>query len=139
MSFNSNFVLKSKSFIDTVDDNNPCSGSNSFSLYYRQNYYFVVSDIIGEAKIVFKKANELGFVEFVEQDDEDNQDTNKCKNSNTESNKYDLCISCNTEKGYFPVEIKDNFLFYGFVECYIENTKPGNFYYNNIDNKYKIC
>ena len=139
MTFNSNFVLKSKSFIDPVDDNNPCSGSNSFSIYYRQNYYFVVSDNNEKTKIVFKKANVLGFVEYVEQDDEDNQDTNKCKNSNTESNKYDLCISCNTEKGYFPVEIKDNSLFYGFVECYNENTKPANFYYNNIDNKYKIC
>ena len=63
----------------------------------------------------------------------------KCKNSTEESIIYDLCISCNTENGFFPAETKDNSLFYGFVECYNNNTKPINFYFNSSINKYKIC
>ena len=59
----------------------------------------------------------------------------KCKKSSIESSKYDLCTECNNEKGYFEVELPNN---NGFKECYNNNTKPINFYFD-FDKKYKIC
>ena len=63
----------------------------------------------------------------------------KCKSSDINSSKYNLCTSCNTDEGYYPVENENYTLFHGFVECYNNDTKPINFYYNTSSNKYKIC
>ena len=60
----------------------------------------------------------------------------KCKKSSKESSKYDLCTECNNEKGYFEAELPNNNN--GFKECYNNNTKPINFYFD-FDKKYKIC
>ena len=63
----------------------------------------------------------------------------KCYTSTRESSLYNLCTYCNNEKGYFQVETSDNTLFHGFVECYNNDSKPINFYYNSTINKFKIC
>ena len=63
----------------------------------------------------------------------------KCKTSTVESSIYDLCILCNIDEGYFPAEIKDQSLLHGFVECFNNNTKPNNFYFNSTISKYKLC
>ena len=63
----------------------------------------------------------------------------KCKYSTFDSSKYDLCTLCNTEKGYYPAEIQDDSLFGDYVECFNDNTKPQNFYFNSTINKYRIC
>ena len=63
----------------------------------------------------------------------------KCKTSNVESAIYNLCLSCNIEKGYFPPEVPINYFPNNFIDCYNNDTKPINFYFNSTDNKYKIC
>ena len=63
----------------------------------------------------------------------------KCNISSYESFLYDLCISCNIEQNYFPASYPDDSFLHGFIECFNENTKPINFYFDNSDKKYKPC
>ena len=78
---------------------------------------------------------------FIENDEKNKINNNniKCKSSNSKSLSYNLCIECNTDRGYFPAEIKDKSIFHGFTECYNNDTKPINFYFDDSDNTYKIC
>ena len=66
----------------------------------------------------------------------------KCESCNKESISNNLCISCNTQKGYFPLNI-GNYLYSksnnGFVECVNSETKPSNFYFNKENNNYYPC
>jgi hypothetical protein len=70
------------------------------------------------------------------EDDQNYSKKEKCKKSSKESSKYDLCTECNNEKGFFEAELPNNNN--GFKECYNNNTKPINFYFD-FDKKYKIC
>ena len=63
----------------------------------------------------------------------------KCKTSNFQSYIYDLCLECNIDKDYFPVEYPDNSFLNGFKECYNSTTKPINFYFDNENKTYKPC
>ena len=63
----------------------------------------------------------------------------KCKSSTSESAKYNLCIECNAEQNYFPAYFPDTTFLHGFSECYNSNTKPTNFYFDNINNQFKPC
>ena len=63
----------------------------------------------------------------------------KCKSSTPESAKYNLCIECNSEQNYFPATFSDNTFLHGFAECYNSNSKPTNFYFDNINNQFKPC
>jgi len=69
------------------------------------------------------------------EDEQNYSKKEKCKKSSIESSKYDLCTECNNEKGYFEAELLNN---NSFKECYNNNTKPINFYFD-FDKKYKIC
>ena len=66
-------------------------------------------------------------------------DNIKCKTSSAESALYNLCTSCNIEQNYFPAYFLDNTFLHGFKECYNENTKPINFYFDNSTQNYKPC
>ena len=61
----------------------------------------------------------------------------KCKEETFESSNYDLCTECDNDNGYYEVEFTSNSFLHGFLECYSEETKPTNFYFE--DNKYKTC
>jgi len=63
----------------------------------------------------------------------------KCKTSNYQSYILDLCLECNIVKNYFPAEYPDNSFLQGFTECYNSTTKPINFYFDNVNKKYKPC
>ena len=67
----------------------------------------------------------------------------KCRETTPESSLYNLCISCNTENGYYPAEnFLNNTYNHSFIDCYNNQTKPINFYLNNsnvTDIKYKPC
>ena len=63
----------------------------------------------------------------------------KCKTSNFQSSIYNLCISCNTEKDFYPAEFPNNSFLHGFYECYNNITKPINFYFDYINKTYKPC
>ena len=62
----------------------------------------------------------------------------KCSVCSSESWNLNLCISCNKEKNYKEVDFGIYNLFPStYVECYNSKTKPKNFFYNEITNKYK--
>ena len=59
----------------------------------------------------------------------------KCLICNEDSSILNLCIKCNTIEKYFP----SNVIGYDFVECYNEETKPINYFFNNITQYYEPC
>ena len=66
----------------------------------------------------------------------------KCKTSTNESAIYKLCTSCNTDQHYYPAEFTDKklqYLDHNFVECYNNQTKPNNYYFDSNETKYKLC
>ena len=58
----------------------------------------------------------------------------KCQECTTESLKYDLCVSCNEEEGYY--EISNNINISNFKNCYKE---PEEYYLNLTEKKYIPC
>ena len=57
----------------------------------------------------------------------------KCQTSTPESAVYKLCTSCNENNSYYKAEFSNNTfnnLNSGFVECYSNETKPKNFYFD---------
>ena len=63
----------------------------------------------------------------------------KCETSDLESAKYNLCTSCNIKENYFPALFPKEEFLHGFFECYNNETKPINFYFDSSDEKYKPC
>ena len=59
----------------------------------------------------------------------------KCLICNEDSLILNLCIKCNTIEKYFP----SNIIGYDFVECYNEETKPINYFFNNFTQYYEPC
>jgi hypothetical protein len=130
--FDSNFHLKKQENINHVNDNQyfnlnslyTFSNDTIFALKYKSNKY--------EIKIIKGKYRNL-----------ESDTTEKCRETTPESSSYNLCISCNTENGYYPAENNlGNDYNNSFIECYNNRTKPINFYLNNSDSKdikYKPC
>ena len=63
----------------------------------------------------------------------------KCKISTPESTEYNLCISCNNEKGFYSADFPANYFPNNFIDCYNNETKPKNFYFDNENKIYKVC
>ena len=63
----------------------------------------------------------------------------KCKDLNFQSYSYNLCLSCNENKGYHQAIFPNDSFLHGYIECYNNDTKPVNFYFDNSDSKYKAC
>ena len=71
---------------------------------------------------------------------------NKCKCSTNitceicteESKEYNLCDSCNKDLGYYPLKDDINNI-NPFFNCYNNETKPQNYYLDNIAQLYKPC
>ena len=63
----------------------------------------------------------------------------KCKTSTKDSSLYNLCTSCNEDQDYYEAIFPNNFFLHGFIECYNNDTKPINFYFDGNDSKYKPC
>ena len=49
-----------------------------------------------------------------------------------------LCIKCNIEKGYYPLNT-GKYLSENFINCYNESTKPEGFYLDKENSEYKLC
>ena len=64
-----------------------------------------------------------------------------CLKSDEISRKYSLCIECNTMEGYYPIynKNKENNIYAEYVECYNENTKPNNTFFNKDLQAYEKC
>ena len=63
----------------------------------------------------------------------------KCKISSYQSYIYNLCITCNEEQNFYPAQFPDSSFLHGFIECYNNDTKPINFYFDDSNKKYKPC
>ena len=61
---------------------------------------------------------------------------NKCNRCSKESYENNLCISCNTNEGFYPKE-KDISNKYDFMNCY--NSLPEGYYLDTIEKIYKLC
>ena len=65
---------------------------------------------------------------------------NKCYISSKESKKMNLCIECNVKKGYYPAYFKGYNIFpKGFKECFNNETKLVNLYFNQDKKQYEPC
>ena len=62
---------------------------------------------------------------------------NKCFSYTEESKKMNLCVKCN--KGYYPVDFKNNFYPKKYKECFNNNSKLINFYFNYEKEQYEPC
>ena len=66
----------------------------------------------------------------------------KCNTSTPESAVYKLCTSCNESGNYYKAEFSDrsfNNLNSSFIECFSNETKPKNFYFDSSEKKFKLC
>ena len=60
----------------------------------------------------------------------------KCLSCNEESLSFNLCILCNIKEDYYP-SIKNGIT--NYFECYNQETKPKNFYFNEENKYYEPC
>ena len=66
----------------------------------------------------------------------------KCSKCGKESYINKLCLSCNTPKNYYPLNLFPNQQLLKeseYIECVNEYTKPNNFYFNQINQDYESC
>ena len=70
-----------------------------------------------------------------------NENENICLKTDEISRKYSLCIECNTKEGYYPIHNRneENNIYAKYVECYNENTKPNNLFFNADLQAYEHC
>ena len=129
--YDSNFQIKNNGIFHLHDNHNfdlnslyIFNNGTIFILKYNNNKY--------EIKFINKKIRNL-----------DTDISEKCKETTPESISHNLCISCNTDNGYYPAENNNsNEYNNSFIDCYNNQTKPINFYLNNSDIndiKYKPC
>ena len=91
-------------------------------------------------KSFYKQKSKIKSLRFLE--------VSKCKESNEESNSKSLCISCNTNGGYYPIyydynydNSKENIKTYldQYIDCYNQDSKPSNYYFNSKLQAYEKC
>lgn len=72
----------------------------------------------------------------------------KCKESNNESESNSLCISCNTDGGYYPIYYNYNYdnskediktYLNKYIDCYNQTSIPSNYYLNPRLQAYEKC
>ena len=122
--YNSNFEII---YQGVIEQNYKCQNLNSFSSFQNGTLYTILNE---NNSYHFKKLNKK----------RRNLSTKleKCENSSDESELLGLCLSC--AAGYHPAETPANSeIDSSFIECYNEETKPNNFYFNIDEEKYKPC
>ena len=127
--FNSNFTLKNQGFIS---HDNKCSKLLSYSEFFKENKYSMSIERINNNKILIQKRRKL------ERSLEEINVPEKCETYSEESLTYNLCIKCNNEHQYYKVLIGSDYD-HNFVECYNEQTKKKNFYFDTNEFAYKPC
>ena len=64
----------------------------------------------------------------------------KCSLCNEESFNQNMCIKCNNELGYYYLNKNPNAINHNkYINCVNEETKPLNFYFNQINQDFEIC
>ena len=139
MIYNNDFNLKYKGIIhDEYSKYNFSDCNVFFTLSYDGNNYQIIN-----SKGYSKSFTEI---ESIFKDNKRHLDENylgdiKCRTSTSESAVYKLCTSCNTVQQYFPADFNNINLIISssFVECYNDQTKPVNSYFDSDDSTYKLC
>ena len=80
-----------------------------------------------------KDINNLNFI------NDEMTNNSKCLFSNESSIKLNLCLECNKNSGYFPVNYNNEKILKGYKECYSNETKPINFYFNKENEHFEPC
>ena len=66
----------------------------------------------------------------------------KCSKCDEKSNSMNLCIECNKSKRYYEIKSNNNIneeLSGEYKECYNENNKPSNYFFNKIEEIFEPC
>ena len=63
----------------------------------------------------------------------------KCNNCTKESEKQNLCISCNINNSFYPKYNDSNSINFIFIDCYPDDTIFDGFFIDKSDNIYKPC
>ena len=98
--------------------NNTCCNSNYYALEDKKNECYQNAPdgyYKSESENIFKKC------------------PNYCKTCNLKSNDEPICITCNTDNKYYPLQK------YNFVLCYKNDEKPIGYYFDVQDLSYKKC
>ena len=80
--------------------------------------------------------------EEIENEKNECKELEKCELCNKESLDYNLCITCNNNKGYYLLnKYSDisNSKRDRYIDCVNNITKPSNFYFNFENKEYRIC
>ena len=62
---------------------------------------------------------------------------NKCLTCSEESKKLNLCLTCNFNENYFPVNYNNGPQQY--YECFLKDSNPERFYFDDANNEFKPC
>ena len=126
-----------------------CDGSRTTLMYKVSNFFVEIQDDIDEKTekktqyseskdVTTEKSNEIiqtnkvsDIIEISTSIDKINDKCNDEKKLLVNNN----CV-CNIDKGYYPILYENN-LFND--ECYDDNTKPENFFFNKKNNYFEIC
>ena len=109
--------------VSLINENNVLISKKINNSHNLKNYYY--------------KNNSLRFLQEI-----------KCKESNEESLSNLLCISCNTNEGYYPIyyeynydNSKDKIKSYlsQYIDCYNQVSIPSNYYLNSQLQAYEKC
>ena len=114
-----------KSDIQTVSENMIIIDSSSSKSE-------LISDQLTNKEIITETVNN----EYIECSKYENPDI-KCLYCNEESLKLNKCIECNNKLGYFPINFKKKDEIY--KQCYSNQTKLSNFYFDSNSNTYNLC
>ena len=131
-------------------ENNYLSNKEIIIYLPQYNQYSIISDIFFNGKYIKKN-----FITNITLDEINNKNkaynnlrildselspNNKCLYANDSSLELNLCIECNKDGGYYPVNYNNkNILTNGYKECFNEQTKPINFYFNREKEEYSPC
>ena len=143
-----------------LKSNHRTNGKNTYLYYWKlkKSFYKTIYNFIKKSSINNKK-NQLYLSKFafyrkfqlISQKFESNNNINiprtlnemqnNCLKNDEVGQKNSLCIKCNSKEGFYPIYINDkekmNFSIY--VECYNQETKPNNYYFDNELKAYKRC
>ena len=101
---------------------NPITTSNINDITIKTN--FITSNISSSTNLIYSS-----------QIISDNNCPLKCLTCNHDSLRLNLCIKCNIYKEYYPSIVKGEV----YVECYNQETKPSNYFFNKITKYYESC
>jgi len=152
--FDKNFETNSSKI--SIQFSNDCQINERETLIYsaQNKTYYLLADVFsyGKYSIRYMQTNISSYMIYNNNTDTNtNANTktnsniiiltgNKCSKSNETSEKLNLCIECNKQEKYYPVYYSQkNILLQGFTECFNNETKLINFFFNQKEERYEPC